>query len=141
VGKKLPENKQAIETAKEHGDLRENAEYKMARQDQDALLARKAELEKDLARARVTDFSDVSTDSVGIGSVVELREGSSGELRKYAILGAWDSDPDRDILSYLTPLGQRLLSRTVGDVVETEVDGSREKWTVESIARWVDQSW
>ncbi|MGE9291928.1 MAG: transcription elongation factor GreAB, partial [Puniceicoccales bacterium] len=60
VSKKIPENKQAIETAKEHGDLRENAEYKMARQDQDTLLARKSDLEKDLARARVTDFSDVS---------------------------------------------------------------------------------
>lgn len=141
VGQKIPENKQAIETAKEHGDLRENAEYKMARQDQDTLLARKAELEKDLARARVTDFSEVSTDSVGIGSVVELKEGSSGEVRKHAILGAWDSDPDRNILSYLTPLGQMLLSKKVGDQVETEIDGSREAWTIESIGRWVDQSW
>ena len=141
VSKKIPENKQAIETAREHGDLKENSEYKMARQDQDTLLARKAELEKDLARARVTDFSDVSTDMVGIGSVVGLREGSTGEARKYAILGAWDSDPDRDILSYLTPLGQRLLTRKVDDVVETEIDGSKEQWTVESIARWVDQAW
>ncbi len=141
VGKKIPENKQAIETAKEHGDLRENAEYKMARQDQDTLLARKAELDRDFARARVTDFSDVSTETVGIGSVVELREGSSGETRRYAILGAWDSDPDRNILSYLTPLGQALLGRKVGDKVETEIDGVREVWTVESIGRWVDQAW
>ncbi len=141
VSTKIPENKQAIETAKEHGDLRENAEYKMARQDQDTLLARKAELEKDLARARVTDFSEVSTDSVGIGSVVELKEASSGQVRKHAILGAWDSDPDRNILSYLTPLGQMLLSKKVGDKVETEIDGVREGWTLESIGRWVDQSW
>ncbi|MEM0967451.1 MAG: GreA/GreB family elongation factor [Verrucomicrobiota bacterium] len=141
VGVKIPENKQAIETAKEHGDLRENAEYKMARQDQDTLLARKADLDRDLARARVTDFSDASADSVGIGSVVELLEGSSGKTRKYAILGAWDSDPDRNVLSYLTPLGQMLLAKEVGDVVETEVDGIREEWKVESLARWVDQSW
>mgnify|MGYP003108716077 FL=1 len=141
VSRKIPENKLAIETAKEHGDLRENAEYKMARQDQDTLLARKSELEKDLARARVTDFGDVSTDVVGIGSVVELLQGSTGEVRKYAILGAWDSDPDSDILSYLTPLGQRLLSRKVGDTVETEVDGAKEEWKVESVGRWVDQAW
>ncbi len=141
VGRRIPENKQAIETAKEHGDLRENAEYKMARQDQDTLLARKADLDRDFARARITDFSEVSTDAVGIGSVVALREGSTGETRRYAILGAWDGDPDRDILSYLTPLGQKLLSRKVGDEVETEVDGAKEKWTVESIARWVDQPW
>ena len=141
VSKKIPENKAAIETAKEHGDLRENAEYKMARQDQDTLLARKAELDRDLARARVTDFSDAPTDSVGIGSVVGLREGSSGKVLKYAILGAWDSDPDRNLLSYLTPLGQSLLAKKEGDAVETEVDGVRENWTVESIARWVDQAW
>jgi len=141
IGRRIPENKQAIETAKEHGDLRENAEYKMARQDQDTLLARKAELEKDLARARVTDFSETSVDSIGIGSVVELKEGSSGKVRKHAILGAWDSDPDRNILSYLTPLGQMLLSKKVGETVETEIDGAREEWTVESIGRWVDQAW
>jgi len=141
VGVKIPENKLAIETAKEHGDLRENAEYKMARQDQDTLLARKSDLDRDLARARVTDFSEVSTDSVGIGSVVELREGSTDKVRKYAILGAWDSDPDRNVLSYLTPLGQRLLSKKVGDTVETEVDGTKEEWKLESIARWIDQAW
>jgi len=141
VGTKIPENKKAIETAKEHGDLRENSEYKMARQDQDTLLARKSELDRDLARARVTDFSEASTDQVSIGSVVHLREGSSNKVRKFAILGAWDSDPDKNVLSYLTPLGKMLLSRKVGDTVETEVDDARENWTVEAISRWVEDNW
>lgn len=141
ISRKIPENKQAIETAKEHGDLRENSEYKMARQDQDTLLARKAELDRDLARARVTDFTEASTDQVSIGSVVHLREGSTNKVRKFAILGAWDSDPDKNVLSYLTPLGKILLSRKVGDTVETEVDDARENWTVESISRWVDDNW
>jgi transcription elongation factor GreA len=139
VQRKIPENKLAIETAKEHGDLRENAEYKMARQDQDTLLARKSELDQQLTRARVTDFSEATLDSVGIGNLVELREGSTGQLRRYAILGAWDGDPDRNILSYQTPLGQALLGKKQGDQVETEIAGARETWTVESIARWVDE--
>lgn len=137
----IPENKKAIEVAREHGDLRENAEYKMARQDNDTLMARKSELDRELARARVTDFSEAKTDSVSIGTVVKLREGNSGEQERFAILGAWDSDPDRNILSYLTPLGQSLLSKPVGATVETEIDGVTQNWTIQAIERWVDAGW
>ena len=116
-----PEVVQAIADAREHGDLKENSEYKMARQDQDILLSRKNELEVDLSRARVSDFTDVSSDVVGIGSIVELKEGSSGKTRRYSILGAWDSDPDNDVLSYKTKIG-----------------GNEEDWTLLKLARWVD---
>ncbi|NQY33199.1 MAG: GreA/GreB family elongation factor, partial [Coraliomargarita sp.] len=138
IANKIPENKEAIVTAKEHGDLKENSEYEMARQDQDILLARKNELEVDLTRARVTDFSDATNENVGIGSVVELKEGSSGKTRRYSILGAWDSDPDNDILSYKTPLAQQLIGKAQGDTVTTKIGGSEESWTLLSIARYVD---
>lgn len=138
IATKIPENKEAIVTAREHGDLKENSEYKMARQDQDILLARKNELEVDLSRARVTDFSDATNDNVGIGCVVELKEGSSGKTRRYSILGAWDSDPDNDILSYKTPLAQQLLGKEQGDTVTTKIGGSEESWTLLSIARYLD---
>ena len=136
---KIPENKEAIATAREHGDLKENSEYKMARQDQDILLSRKNELEVDLSRARVTDFSEVTNDNIGIGSVVQLKEGSSGKSQRYAILGAWDSDPDNDILSYKTPLAQQLLGKKDGDMVTTKISGNEENWTVLKIERWVDK--
>ena len=136
---KIPENKQAIATAREHGDLRENAEYKMAREDQTTLMARKAQLEYDLGRAQITDFTGVTDDVVGIGSVVKLTAGSSGKDSTYAILGAWDSDPDKKILSYKTPLGQSLLGSSVGDTVEIEIDNAQESWTVKAISRWVDR--
>ena len=139
IAKKIPENKEAIATAREHGDLKENSEYKMARQDQDILLARKNELEVDLSRARVTDFTEVTADNVGIGSVVELKEGSSGKTRRYSILGAWDSDPDNDILSYKTPLAKQLLGKSSGETVTTRIGGSEESWTVLGITRYVDQ--
>lgn len=138
IANKIPENKEAIVTAKEHGDLKENSEYKMARQDQDILLARKNELEVDLTRARVTDFSEATNQNVGIGSVVELKEGSSGKTRRYSILGAWDSDPDNNVLSYKTPLAQQLLGKGAGDTVTTKIGGSEESWTLLSIARYVD---
>ena len=138
IATKIPENKQAIATAREHGDLKENSEYKMARQDQDILLSRKNELEVDLSRARVSDFTDVSSDVVGIGSVVELKEGSSGKTRRYSILGAWDSDPDNDVLSYKTPLAKQLLGKKTGEVVTTKIGGNEEDWTLLKLARWVD---
>lgn len=138
ISEKIPENKKAIQVARDHGDLKENSEYKMARQDQDILLSRKNELEVDLSRARVTDFKDATTDNIGIGSVVELKEGSTGKKQTYSILGAWDSDPNNDVLSYKTPLGQALMGKEKGATVITKIGGNEEAWTVLGIARWVD---
>jgi transcription elongation factor GreA len=139
ISKKIPENKEAIATAREHGDLKENSEYKMARQDQDILLSRKNELEVDLSRARITDFTEVTNENIGIGSVVELKEGSTSKTFKYAILGAWDSDPDNDILSYKTPLAKQLLGKQDGDTVTTKIGGNTEEWSILKIERWVDK--
>lgn len=139
VMRKLPENKKAIAQARELGDLRENSEYKMARQEQDILLARKSQLEQDTERARVTDFSDAPTETVGIGSAVELKIGSTSQIVTYYILGAWDSDPEANILSYKTPLGQSLISQKVGSTVNTVIDDSTETWTIRSISRWIEQ--
>lgn len=139
ISTKIPENKQAIVTAREHGDLKENAEYKMARQDQDILLSRKNELEVDLSRARITDFSDATTDNIGIGSCVELKQGSTGKTHSYAILGAWDSDPANNILSYKTPLAQQLLGKEVGATASTNIGGNQEEWTILKISRWLDK--
>ena len=135
----IPANKEAIAVAKEHGDLKENSEYKMARQDQETLLARKGLLESELERAHVTDFSDTPTDKVGVGSVVELVP-ASGVPVVYTILGAWDSNPEENILSYKTPLAQKLIGKAVGDVVETIIDGNKETWSIKSMSRWVDRA-
>lgn len=135
---KIPKNKEDIAEARAHGDLRENAEYKMARQEQDILLAQKNELEVTINKARVTDFSDASTSKVSIGSVVQLE--SKKESATYSILGAWDGNPDKNILSYQTPLGKALLGRSIGDHVTVEIDGHEQTWSVKGISRWVDQN-
>lgn len=138
ISVKIPENKVAIQVARDHGDLKENSEYKMARQDQDILLSRKNELEVDLSRARVTDFTDSTAENVSIGSVVVLKEGTTSKKQRYSILGAWDSDPKNDVLSYKTPLAQALLGKELGATVTTKIGDSEEQWTVLSIDRWVD---
>ena len=110
----------------------------MAKDEQKVLLSRQSELQTDLMRAKPTNFEDAPVDFVGIGSVANLTDSNSGESQKYVILGAWDSDPDNNILSYLTPLGQRLLGKKIGETVETEVEGNVQSWKIEGLTRWVD---
>ena len=137
---KIPENSLAIEAAREHGDLRENAEYHMAKDEQKVLLARQSELQADIMRAKPTDFSDAPIDSIGIGSIVDLEDQSSKNIQTYTVLGAWDSNPDKNILSYLTPLGQILLGKKINDIVETDVEGNKQSWKVNGLSRWVDKT-
>ena len=125
--------------AREHGDLKENSEYKMARQDQTTLMARKGQLERDLAVAQITDFMEAPTEVVGIGSTVEVEDGATGESVTYHILGAWDSDPKENILSYKTPLAQKLLGEKANAEVHVEVAGNSQKWKLKSISRYVDR--
>ena len=139
VSKKIPENSKAIATAREHGDLKENSEYKMAKQDQQVLMAQKTNLERELGRARVSDFSDASREQVSAGTVVEVRHGQ-GATTTYTILGAWDGDPDNHVISYKTALGVALLGKRPGDTVKVKTGTSDEEYTVVSIKRYADQA-
>jgi transcription elongation factor GreA len=138
VSKKIPENSRAIAAAREHGDLKENSEYKMAKQDQQVLMAQKAQLEKDLGRARITDFKEASTGQIGVGSIVDLKVGDTGKTARYTILGAWDSIPEKNIIAYKTPLGLALLSKKVGDTVTIKIGNTEESYTITAIARHAD---
>ena len=133
VKEKIPNNKKAIEIAREQGDLRENSEYKMARQDQETLLSRKAQLEEELKLAQVIDFNNIDTSTVSVGSIVRMRQLESGKIVEYTILGAWDSDPAKNIISYKTSLAQSLMGKKESDIVESSVDDRKESWQIESI--------
>lgn len=140
VSKKIPENSKAIAAAREHGDLKENSEYKMAKQDQQVLMAQKSLLERELGRARITDFKDAPTDQVGVGSVVEVKIGNTDNTVRYTLLGAWDSVPEKHIIAYKTPLGLALLSKKAGDTVKVKIGSSEDSYTIVSIARYVDSA-
>jgi transcription elongation GreA/GreB family factor len=135
VNKKIPENSKDIQIAREYGDLRENFEFKSAKEMQAVLMRRKSELEAELARAQGTDFSNVDTSSVSIGTWVELVE-EDGKIDRYAILGAWDSDPAKGILSYQTAIGQALLGHVVGDAVELPMETGTRRVTIKSISSY-----
>src|SRR5438067_420267 len=115
VHKKIPANSKEIAVARSYGDLRENHEYKSAKEMQKLLMRRKGELESQLVRARGTDFASASTEAVGIGTRVKVTELGTEHTETFTILGAWDSQPDQGIVSYLTPLAHSLLNRKVGE--------------------------
>jgi transcription elongation factor GreA len=133
VQKKIPANSKEIAIARSYGDLRENHEYKAAKEMQKLLMRRKAELETQLVRARGTDFANVKTDTVNIGTRVNVTDLHTNNRESYVILGAWDSDPDKGVISYLTPVAQSLLNRKAGDEVDFEMDGSKKRYKIESI--------
>ena len=136
---RLPAVKEAIQIAKEHGDLKENSEYKMARQDHDTLAARRAELDALLKKAKVTDFKEANTDTISVGSSVVLRRGSDQTEIAYDLLGAWDGEPEKNILSYISPLAKQFLNHKAGETFTTNINGKAESWTVVRITRWVDK--
>jgi transcription elongation GreA/GreB family factor len=121
VEKTIPANSKEIALARSYGDLRENHEYKAAKEMQKILMRRKSELEAQLVRARGTDFANPRTDVVGIGTVVTATDLEINKSERFTILGAWDSDPDHGIISYLSPVAQSLLNHKIGDEVEFEV--------------------
>lgn len=137
VKNQLPASKAAIEAARELGDLRENSEYKMAREHDEVLSARRGQLERDIAGSEVFDFNSTPLDKVGIGSIASLVT-NKGEELTCTILGAWDSDTAKNIFSYQTPLAQALLDHKVGDTVETNINGHATLWTIKKLARYID---
>jgi transcription elongation GreA/GreB family factor len=115
VKKKIPENVKEIQLARSYGDLSENFEYKAAKQMQAVLSRRRAELERDLQNARGTSFENSDTSRVSIGTIVTVRDKGSKKTETYTILGAWDGDPDRHVISYQTAIGQALLGKKSGE--------------------------
>ncbi len=134
VKKKIPENSKEIALARSYGDLSENFEFKAAKQMQAVLMRRKAELEQALHSARGTAFENPDTSRISIGTIVTLRDPDSGQEDTYTILGAWDGDPERHIISYQTAIGQALMGHKVGDVVTLNKDEGAGSFEIISIS-------
>src|SRR5439155_1611660 len=130
---KIPENSREIALARSYGDLSENFEFKAAKQMQSVLMRRKSELEQMLHNARGTSFENPDTSRVSIGTIVTLRNVETNEEETYTILGAWDSDPDRHIISYQTAIGQALLGHALDDTVSLKTEHAASRFAIVSI--------
>ncbi|MEP2775945.1 MAG: GreA/GreB family elongation factor [Luteolibacter sp.] len=134
---KIPQNREDVKIAKSYGDLRENFEYKSAKDLEKFLNHRRTALEREIALARGTDFKGADTSTVNIGTVVAL-EAEDGTEQVITVLGAWDSNPDKKEVSYLSDVGKALMGLSVGDDAkvrdqETEVMGTL---TIKSISAY-----
>jgi transcription elongation GreA/GreB family factor len=87
-----------------------------------------------LVRARGTDFANPRTDVVSIATEVKVTDLETQHPEHFIILGAWDSDPEKGIISYLTPVAQALLNRKPQEEVEVPVDDAKKHYRIDSIA-------
>jgi len=117
VNVRIPANSRDIQVAREQGDLRENAGFKFAKEQQGVLLRQKAELEQQLANCRGTNFENPDTTRIGLGTTVRLRDQASGAVEELHILGAWDGDSAKNIVSYLAAAATALIGRQAGETV------------------------
>lgn len=132
INKKIPENSKEIGVARSYGDLRENFEFKAAKEMQAVLMRRKQELEVALQNARGTTFENPDLTQVSIGTVVSLKS-ATGERERYTLLGAWDSDPDHGIISYQTAIGQALLGKKLGERVSLTAEQGGDEYEIIAI--------
>ena len=107
-----------IRTAREFGDITENAEYDDAKNEQAMLEHKIAQLEERLARARVIDTKDVDTSVVSVGSVVRIRDVDATETLEYHIVGSAEANPAEQKLSNESPVGKAIMGRKKGETVE-----------------------
>ena len=107
----IPANAKEIGEARAQGDLKENAEYKAAKEHQHYLNVTLAKLQEELNRAVVFDPTTASTAIVSFGTKVTLLNKDTNQNEVYTIMGPWESDPDKGIISYMSPRGNALLNR------------------------------
>jgi len=134
VKEEIPQNREDIKIARSYGDLRENFEYKSAKEYQRVLMKRQNDWQRDLKIASPTDFSNADTSMVSIGTIVELEPVEGGDPLTYTILGAWDSDPEQNVLAYLSGRGAQMLEKKPGDLVEfSDGSGESEQFRIKEI--------
>ena len=113
----FPENARDLGEAISRGDLRENAEYKAAREKQ-AMLVEKAErIKTELQKVVIIDPHSIRPGTAAPGTKVTIRHQGKTEIEIYTILGPWDVDIEKGIISYLSPIGKGLLDKTAGETI------------------------
>ncbi len=125
-----PEVIRAIEVARDHGDLSENAEYHAARDRQSFIEGRVAELEDKIRRAEVIDVGKLGGKIIKFGATVTLADEDTDEKSTYQIVGTDEADIKSGLLSITSPLARALITKTVGDSVEVNTPGGARSYEV-----------
>jgi len=122
-----------IAAAREHGDLSENAEYESAKNKQANYMAKLGLLQERFQNARIIRKSDLPDGVVTLGKVVTIQDTASKREEKYIILGDGETDIEKDIISYQSPLAKSLMNHKVGEVVEVKLPRGVKKYEIKAI--------
>ncbi len=122
-----------IRQAKGYGDVAENPEYEDAKTEQAFLEGRITELKSIIGSAIIVDPSEVPTDHVGIGSIVNLKDLEFDEEWEITMVGSFEANPEEDRISNESPIGEALFNKKVGDVVEVNVPAGLVRYEILSI--------
>ena len=132
--KKRPEIVSAISEARSHGDLKENAEYHAAREQQGLIEAKIKEIESTLSNATIIDVKELpQTGRVVFGSTVKLFNLETENPISYKIVGSLESDPAQGSISFDTPIGKGLIGKSIGDEVTIETPAGSETFEIEDV--------
>ncbi len=132
-GTERPAIIQAIAEAREHGDLSENAEYHAARERQSFVEGRIAELEDQSSRAEVIDPAKLDGDSVKFGATVVIADCETDEESTYQIVGEFEADLTKRMISVTSPMARAMIGKAVGDVFEVNSPGGTRDYEVVSV--------
>jgi transcription elongation factor GreA len=128
-----------IQRAREYGDLRENAEYKAAKERQTFLQARISQLQTRVVGLSMMNLDKIPRDKVGLGSTVTLRDTTTDQEIVYDIVTPEEADPAQGRISPSSPIGKSLLNHEVGDTVEVRVPSGRKEYDITSLVTIHDQ--
>jgi transcription elongation factor GreA len=132
-----PRNAKAIEVARGHGDLSENADYSAAKEEQGMIEAKIRELEAKLAMAEVIDPTKLSGTRVRFGATVTIEDAESGEAQRYVIVGEHEADIKRGRISVGAPVARALIGKDVGDTVTVTTPKGKREYEVTEV-EWID---
>ncbi|MBR6232126.1 MAG: transcription elongation factor GreA [Alphaproteobacteria bacterium] len=123
----------AIEEARGHGDLSENAEYQTAREKQSFIEGRIQDLEAALSRAQVIDPKTLSGDAVLFGATVDVSDLDTDQKQTYQIVGQYEANLEKGLISYISPLAKALIGKVKGDIVEVQTPKGTKSYEVLAI--------
>lgn len=131
---KRPAVVKAIEEALEHGDLKENAEYHAAKEQQKQIDNRLADLADVLGNSQIVDPSELEHARVSFGSTVVVCDMDTDEEMSYTVVGGCESNPDMGLISFNSPLAKQLLGREEGDEVKVRLPGGEKEFEILNVS-------
>jgi transcription elongation factor GreA len=130
-------NSKAIEIARGHGDLSENADYSAAKEEQGLIEAKIRELEAKIAMAEVIDPTKLSGSRVKFGATVTIEDSESGETQRYTIVGEHEADIKKGRISIGAPVARALIGKELGDAVTVQTPKGKREYEVTEV-EWLE---